>query len=242
MIFSQAPFQRAAPPRKRNLCSQLVEALGSRIVRGDLPPGQALPNEADLGKELRASRSVVRDAVKTLAAKGLLQTRTRTGTRVLAPMHWNLLDLDVLGWRYAAMPREQFFRELYEIRRLIEPGAAEMAAERASADDVTELAEAYAEMQATDHSSDAAIDADLRFHRQVLACTHNELLVQMGSVIGVGLLVSFRISSRSYGESLPRHGDVLDAIRARDPAAARAAMERLLGGTHESIARELKLR
>ena len=240
MIFSPGPFQRAAPPRKRNLCSQLVEALGSRIVRGDLKPDQVLPNEAELGKELRASRSVVRDAVKTLAAKGLLETRTRTGTRVLAPMHWNLLDLDVLGWRYAAMPREQFFRELYEIRRLIEPGAAEMAAERANAGDIAALADAYAAMETTDHSSDAAIDADLRFHRQVLACTHNDLLVQMGSVIGVGLLISFRISSQSYGASLPRHGEVLDAIRAHDPAGARAAMERLLMGTRDSIARELK--
>jgi GntR family transcriptional regulator, galactonate operon transcriptional repressor len=242
MIFSPAPFQRAAPPRKRNLCSQLVEALGSRIVRGDLPPGHVLPNESELGKELRASRSVVRDAVKTLAAKGLLETRTRTGTRVLATMHWNLLDLDVLGWRYAAMPREQFFRELYEIRRQIEPGAAEMAAERAVAADIAALDDAYAAMQAADHASDAAIDADLRFHRQVLACTHNELLVQMGSVIGVGLLVSFRISSHSYGASLPRHGEVLEAIRRRDPAGAREAMLRLLGDTRAFVARELELK
>lgn len=239
MIFGTSPFQRAAPPRKRNLCSELVETLGSRIVRGDLRPGDVLPNEAELGKGLRASRSVVRDAVKTLSAKGLLETRTRTGTRVLAPMHWNLLDLDVLGWRYAAMPREQFFRELYEIRRLIEPGAAEMAAERATHEDIAALAAAYDDMQSTDHAGDAAIDADLRFHRQVLACTHNELLVQMGSVIGVGLVVSFRISSQSYGASLPRHGEVLEAIRARDPGGARAAMERLLLGTRDSIVREL---
>ena len=74
----------------------------------------------------------------------------------------------------------------------------------------------------------------------MLACTHNDLLVQMGSVIGVGLLISFRISSQSYGASLPRHGEVLDAIRAHDPAGARAAMERLLMGTRDSIARELK--
>ena len=114
-----------------------------------------------------------------------------------------------------------------------------MAAERATAEDIASLTAAYAEMQAADPAGDAAIDADLRFHRQVLACTHNELLVQMGSVIGVGLLVSFRISSESYGASLPRHGDVLAAIRARDAAGARKAMERLLKGTRESIVREL---
>ena len=240
MIFANtSPFELAGRPRKRNLCAELVEALGSRIVRGELKADEVLPNEAELGRALRASRSVVRDAVKTLAAKGLLETRTRTGTRVLASMHWNLLDLDVLGWRYAAMPREQFFHELYEIRRLIEPGAAEMAAERATAEDIAALATAYAQMQSADHSGDAAIDADLRFHRQVLACTHNELLVQMGSVIGVGLLVSFRISSDSYGPSLSRHGEVLEAIRARDAGGAKAAMERLLLATRESIVREL---
>jgi GntR family transcriptional regulator, galactonate operon transcriptional repressor len=239
MIYKDPPFLRAAPPRKRNLCSRLVEELGSRIVRGDLAPGEILPTEATLGKEFRASRSVVRDAVKTLAAKGLLDPRTRTGTRVLAPIHWNLLDLDVLGWRYAAMPRAQFFQELFEIRRMIEPAAAALAAERATAAEVAALADAYMAMKTTDHSSDAAIDADLRFHRAVLACSHNELLAQMGSVIGVGLLISFRISSHSYGVSLPMHGEVLEAIRQRDPERARKAMEGLLVGTREFLDQEL---
>jgi len=230
---------RAAPPRKRNLCSRLVEELGSRIVRGDLPPGDVLPTEAVLGKEFRASRSVVRDAVKTLAAKGLLDPRTRTGTRVLAPIHWNLLDLDVLGWRYAAMPRAQFFQELFEIRRMIEPAAAALAAERATDKDIAALADAYAAMQTTDHASDNAIDADMRFHRAVLTCSHNDLLAQMGSVIGVGLLISFRIASHSYGVSLPMHGQVLEAIRRHDSEGARKAMERLLVGTREFLEGEL---
>ena len=122
----------------------------------------------------------MREAVKTLAAKGLLEARPRIGTRVLEPTHWNLLDLDVLGWRYATMPRTQFFRELFEIRRMIEPNAAALAAERATDEEIAALDAAYAAMQATDHASDAAIDADLRFHRAVLDCSHNELLVQMG--------------------------------------------------------------
>ena len=182
---------------------------------------------------------MVREAVKTLAAKGLLEARPRIGTRVLEPTHWNLLDLDVLGWRYATMPRTQFFRELFEIRRMIEPNAAALAAERATDEEIAALDAAYAAMQAADHSSDAAIDADLRFHRAVLACSHNELLVQMGGVIAVGLLVSFRISSHSYGHSLSKHGDVLEAIRRHAPDEARAAMERLLSGTREFLEAEL---
>src|SRR5215207_8016079 len=118
--------------RKRNLFATVVEELGIRIVRGDLKPNEAFPNEADLGREFGASRSVIREAVKSLAAKGLLESRTRTGIRVLPPGQWNLLDLDVLGWRYGAMEPHEFFRELFEIRLMIEPEASALAAERAS--------------------------------------------------------------------------------------------------------------
>jgi DNA-binding FadR family transcriptional regulator len=239
MISRDPPFRQAAPPRKRNLFTHVVEELGSRVVRGDLKPGEALPNEAELCREMGASRTVVREAVKSLAAKGLLELRTRTGTRVLAPMHWNLLDLDVLGWRYAAMPRTQFFRELFEIRRMIEPPAAALAAERATQADIEVLDAAFAAMEAADASTDAAIDADLRFHRAILACAHNDLLAQMGGVIGVGLLVSFRISSSSYTVALGQHGAVLDAIRRRRAEQARQAMDALLSGTQAFLEREL---
>lgn len=233
------PFLEAGPPRKRNLFTHVVEELGSRIVRGDLKPGETLPNEADLGRELRASRSVVREAVKSLAAKGLLEPRARTGTRVLAPVHWNLLDLDVLAWRYAAMPRAQFFRELFEIRGMIEPPAAELAARRATPEDLEALERAYEAMEAANHASDAAIDADLRFHRAILAAGHNDLLLQMGGPIGVGLLTSFRISARSYSVFLPLHRRVLEAIRDRRPAEAREVMEGLLSRTREFLEQEL---
>ena len=232
-------FRQASTPRKRNLFTQAVDTLGSRIVGGDLKPGDTLPNEAELGRELGASRTVVREAVKSLASKGLLEPRTRTGTRVLESIHWNLLDLDVLGWRYAAMPRMQFFRELFEIRGMIEPPAAALAAKRATDADVTAIAQAFDDMEAVDHESDAAIDADLRFHRAILAAAHNDLLSQMGGLIGVGLLISFRISSRSYPVSLPLHRELFEAIRDRRPAQAREVMERLLSGTREFLEQEM---
>ena len=239
MNDNDSAFLRATVRRKRNLFSHVVEELGSRIVRGDLKPGTTLPNEADLGQELGASRSVVREAVKSLAGKGLLEPRARIGTRVLESRHWNLLDMDVLAWRYASMPRAQFFRELFEIRRMIEPAAAALAAERANDADIAEMELAYAAMETADQTSDGAIDADLRFHRAVLAGSHNELLTQMGSVIGVGLLVSFRIASDSYGVSLLQHRYVLDAIRSRQSDAAMQAMQQLLASTRAFLEREL---
>ena len=225
--------------QKRNLFGYAVQELGSRIVRGDVKPGETLPNEAELGRALGASRTVVREAVKSLASKGLIEPRTRVGTKVLPSAQWNLLDLDVLGWRYAAMPPMQFFRELSEMRRMIEPEAAAHAAERATADDLAAMTVAYNDMAAAEPSSDDAIDADIRFHRAILQATHNALILQMGGVIGVGLLVSFGISNRSFDAFLPQHKQVLDAIASRDPKLARATMDHLLAATYSYLEREL---
>jgi len=225
--------------RKRSLFGYAVHELGSRIVRGDFKQGDILPNEADLGRELGASRTVVREAVKSLASKGLIEPRTRVGTRVLPSSQWNLLDRDVLGWRYAAMPPMQFFQELSEMRRMVEPEAAALAAERATAEDLAVITKAYSDMEAADPSAPAAIDADIRFHRGILQSAHNALILQMGGLIGVGLLVSFRISSRSFDAFLPQHKQVLDAIGSRDPKLARATMDHLLAATYNYLEREL---
>jgi DNA-binding FadR family transcriptional regulator len=233
-----SPFH-GRPARKRSLFAHLVEELGGRIVRGAYRPGDTLPNEAELCRELGASRTVVREAVKTLAAKGLVESRARTGIRVLSPIHWNLLDLDVLGWRYAAMPPTRFFRELFEIRHMIEPAAAALAAERASAEDIATIAAAFDDMADADYRSDAAIDADLRFHRAILAASGNDLLLQMGSLIGVGLRVSFRITNEPFTVFLPLHRRVRDEISARRAGPARDAMAQLLSETRDFLEREL---
>ncbi len=219
------------PARRRNLFAQVVEELGIRIVRGDLAPEAAFPKEADLEAEFGVSRSVIREAVKTLAAKGLLESRTRTGIRVLSPVHWNLLDAEALSWRYSAMPPSQFFGELFELRLMIEPEAAALAAERATADDLTEISASFEAMTEASQANVSGIEADLRFHRGILAACHNPLLLQMGNLIGVGLLISHRFSRKSFTIFLPMHRDVLIAIEKRDRSRAQDAMRRLLTET-----------
>lgn len=228
--------------RKRSLFAHVVEELGSRIVRGELKPGDPFPNEADLGIEFEASRSVIREAVKSLAAKGLLESRTRTGIRVLPPVRWNLLDVSVLSWRYSSMPPEQFFAELFEIRSMIEPRAAALAAERASDDEIKVIETAVHAMAAADADGENAIEADLSFHRAILAAAHNDLLLQMGNLIGVGLLTSYRISSEPYSVMLAKHEDVFKAIRDRDPARASQTMDLLLRGTQDFLTSHMPLR
>lgn len=225
--------------QKRNLFAHVVEELGTRIMRGDLKPDDPFPIEADLGREFGASRSVIREAVKSLAARGLIESKTRTGIRVLPPTHWNLLDPEVLSWRYSVMPTAQFYSELFEIRLMIEPEAAALAASRATPSDIAEMSEAFSEMSKP-HETGTAFDADLRFHRAILAAGKNALLHQMGHLIAVGLHMSHQTSSNSFAVFLPHHGQVLAAIRAREPHAARRAMEKLLNETREFITSQMK--
>ena len=235
------------PPRlalgraqKRNLFAHVVEELGTRIIRGDLKPDDPFPIEADLGREFGASRSVIREAVKSLAARGLIESKTRTGIRVLPPTHWNLLDPEVLSWRYGVMPAAQFYSELFEIRLMIEPQAAALAATRATQADIAEMSEAFGEMSKVRETVAAAVEADLRFHRAILAAGKNALLHQMGHLIAVGLYISHQTSSDSFSVFLPQHGQVLAAIRARDPQTARRAMEKLLSETRDFITGHMK--
>jgi hypothetical protein len=144
------PPLRIGSGRKRNLFAHVVE-----------DPDEPFPKEADLEREYQVSRSVIREAVKTLAAKGLLESKTRTGIRALPAMHWNLLDAEVLSWRYNTMPPVQFFAELFEIRLMIEPEAAALAAERATRDDLREIETAFQEMVEA-----APAERDARLHER----------------------------------------------------------------------------
>jgi GntR family transcriptional regulator, galactonate operon transcriptional repressor len=223
-----APASNFLSPHKRSLFSHVVEDLGMRILRGDLSPDQPFPKEADLEVEFRASRSVIREAVKTLAAKGLLESRPRTGTRVLPPVHWTQLDAQVLGWRYRTAPPAQFFGELFELRLMIEPESAALAAERATGEDLAEIRAAYRAMTDASEASAPGIDADVRFHCSILAAAHNPLLLQMGNLIAAGLQISHRYCSESFEIFLLMHAAILQEIEAKNADAARSATRRLL--------------
>ncbi len=226
--------------RKRNLFAHVVESLGTRIIRGELNSSEPFPKEADLGREFGASRSVIREAVKSLAARGLIEFRTKTGIRVLEPLHWNLLDSEVLNWRYSALPPDQFYGELFEVRQMIEPQAAALAATRATVAEIAGIADAFTAMTEASPQDASAAEADLLFHRSILAAGHNALLLQLGNLIAVGLYIAHKISSESFTVFLPMHKLVLDGIRNRDAAASRHAMERLLSETLEFMNRRLK--
>lgn len=213
----------------RSLHGQVVHELGSRIVSGQLSEGEVLPNEAELGAEFDVSRTALREGIKVLTAKGLLVSRTRTGTRVRPRLEWNMLDPDVLAWRLKSGQAVEFVQDLHEFRRATETMAASLAATRATDAEIATMAQHLDDMAAAGTDVQASIEPDLRFHQAILAASGNELLGSLISVIETSLTFSFTMCDpEKKCDAVALHRAVLDAIRARDGMAASSAMDALL--------------
>lgn len=227
------------------LHGRIVHAIGRRIVNGEIAPGERLPSHSSL----RAGRGVVREAIKVLAAKGLVASKPRTGTCVRPSESWNTLDPDVFAWRQEGLPRVAFLRNLTEVRLIIEPASAELAARRATPAQVESLRRAMGDMrnalEASPADHDAYNDADFRFHRAIMDACNNDILQQMSGIVSTSLIVAFEAAVLVPGlprASLWRHQAILDAIRRRQPNRAQAAMRLLVQNTGRSIERMPKKR
>ncbi|MFJ8639092.1 FadR/GntR family transcriptional regulator [Streptomyces sp. NPDC093610] len=220
---------------------RVVDELGRRIVGGAWEPGDPLPVEEALAAETGVSRGVLREAVKALVAKGMLHVRPRTGTRVLPPEHWNHLDRDVLRWKQAG-DATALLRDTGELRRIVEPEAARLAAGRAHPDDVRGLYDCLAAMEdaAAEPGRSGYVEADIAFHRALLDASGNRLLGSLGRALDIALEHSFLVSTRTPGAveaSLPGHRAIVRAVEARDPSAAAAAVLGIIEAAEEEIAR-----
>jgi DNA-binding FadR family transcriptional regulator len=226
----------------RRLSRALFEQLAERIKSGKLAPGARLPTEEALTRAAGVSRTVVREAVKSLVAKGLLRTGPKVGTRVLPAEAWNWFDPDLVAWQSKAGPSSGFLRDLQELRSVVEPAGVRLAAQRATAKDIAEIESAFAGMvQAVEQGGDY-ITHDLRFHQGLLRASHNRMLMQMSKAIGALLRVSFELSTLKpgrAGRSLPQHRAVLDAVIARDPKKAERAILVLIDDAGGEIERVL---
>lgn len=223
----------------RNLHGHVIQALGQRIVGGEYRPGDTLPREETLADSLDVSRTALREAMKVLSAKGLLESRPKIGTRVRESRYWHQLDADVLAWRCASMPTADFVQKLVEMREMIEPAAAAVAARCRSEEQLDRLDAAYRAMEAARSRADWA-EADLAFHEAILHATGNELIVSLFTVIETALGTYFVLSARNarnFKYSLPQHGKVLEAIRRRQPEAARRALHALVADSHANMTR-----
>jgi DNA-binding FadR family transcriptional regulator len=219
--------------------AELAAGIGQLILNGAYPPGSLLPNEAEWGRRFQASRTAVREAIKTLNGKGLLVSRPKIGSRVEPRERWNLLDRDVIAWRRAAMDEKTFLTSLQEVRRILEPGVAVLAAQRRTSEQLAALEAALEDMR---RSSDpqAMVRADVGFHLCLLAAANNELLAPFAIIIEQALASMFHYTARHTARPervLPLHANVVTAIAQHSPEAARKAMAALLDDTDEIVRR-----
>ena len=229
----------------KNVHGNTVDYLGGAIVAGRFGVGGVLPPEPLLCEELGVSRTVVRESVKSLVAKGLIQTGPKVGTRVLPSAQWNWFDPDVVAWQARAGLTPEFIRDLQDLRLIVEPAAVKLAALRATQADIDTIEEAFAGMKRAVEEGGEYVKFDLRFHLGLLHATHNRMLLQMGQALSALLRTSFEISTSLQDGprgSLRLHRAVLDAVIARDPGKAERAVLKLIAAAHRDIEEVLKSR
>jgi GntR family galactonate operon transcriptional repressor len=214
---------------------QIVEVMAQRILSGQIPEGSTI-NVAELQADLGVSLTAVREALKVLTAKGLVDARQKRGTFVRPRSDWNLLDADMIRWHFDDDVRPELLEELHEVRGIVEPAAARLAAVRADDNNLRALDEAM-EAMSTATDDRAAVDADLAFHQALLAATGNELLTKMEVIMETGLADRDRLVHRvkPTDDPIPSHRAVLEAVRAKDPEAAELAMRQLLAKAAEDL-------
>jgi DNA-binding FadR family transcriptional regulator len=225
-------------PFNNSLHAAAVDQIGSWIVQGRFLPGEVLPNAEDSKDMLGASRSVLREAIKVLAGKGLVESRPKTGTRVRPRSDWNFLDPDVLSWRYAGSIDPGDVKALFELRRAIEPMSAALAAQRATPAQLAVLDDALMEMERYGDDDERFAEPDLLFHQTILRMTGNELIGSLAALIETALVVSFRLSNDNPSgqrPSLPLHREAATRIAAGDAAGAQRALLVLLDHAEEDV-------
>ncbi len=217
------------------------------MVGGEFSVGDTLPGDTDLAARFNVSRTVLREAMKTLAAKGLVVPRARIGTRVLPKAHWNLFDSDVLTWHFGAGVDEKFLRHVSEVRLALEPYAAALAARRASDADIARMMRLAVAMGDAGHSPHTLAQADLEFHLRLLEASLNPFMRTVGSLIEAALIGVFQLTSPTADETeIDRvaiaHIRIVEEIRRRNEDGARRAMEHVIRVGQERLILNLKER
>ena len=224
------------PELGRNLTYGLLDNLGRAIVTGRFER-EAFPTEAELAKQHGVSRSVTREAVKMLTAKGLLSARPRQGTVVQPTTSWNLFDTDVLRWLLERQFSVELLKQFNQLRVAIEPEAAALAARFAGEADLQRINEGLARMKAAEQGDDDTLEADIAFHVAILRGSGNPFYAQFRDVVTTALRTSIRFTNRIKGRTagVADHAAVGDAVVAQRSHKGRVAMRDLIGDVLELI-------
>jgi DNA-binding FadR family transcriptional regulator len=209
----------------------IARDLGMQIVSGKYRPGHILDGEIEASSRRKVSRTAYREAMRILSAKGLVHSKPRVGTRVSELEQWHLLDPDVLAWVFSGDPPDDVLHGLFELRTIVEPAAAALAAARRQQKHLDIMRRALENMAAHTLHVDAGRSADREFHAALLAATHNPFVVSLtnGVTAAVNALTEFKIRRASLKrDPVPDHWQVYEAIAAKDADGARSAMTELI--------------
>jgi len=240
MIMTKRVFgnSRLTSTPRAGLHHKIARKIGSLIARGSLAPGEVLPNETSLGIKFGVSRTALREAMKVLASKGLIEVRRKTGTRVRPSTDWNLLDPDVLSWLFSGPEVPGTLIDLMDVRKTVEPASARMAAGRATEENLREIEGALQGMELAINDLPSSIEPDLQFHLAILKATHNIFMKPFGALIQTALRASFKITSsdqEAYERTLALHRAVFVAIKSRNEREAEGAMILVLAQTSKDM-------
>lgn len=227
----QEPFVLMQPGGGRRLRESVAQQLAVLILSGKLPEGHAFPGEVEYAAQIGISRSALREAFRILAAKGLVEGRPKAGTRVTPRRQWSLLDPDLLAWQFKAEPSLKFLRDLFELRMIVEPGAAALAATRRAPEQVRQMGDALERMAQHGLAIEAGRQADQQFHMIMLEATQNDAIVALASSIMAAIAWTTLYKQRKRAlprDPVPDHRALFEAIAQADAAAAREAMAELV--------------
>lgn len=233
-------------PVEHNIHTYLANNLGREIVGGIYPPGSLLPAEFEMLSRFSVSRTALREAYRVLAAKGLIVSRSKVGTRVRPKTDWNMLDPEVLAWHLQTVPTEDLIADLYVLRQVVEPAAAALAASERAGVAIERIGAAYADMERFKDGAGDLIAADLRFHLAILEATGNRFIGALGGLVHAALLCTFKLSwagaARIQDDRLRQHRAIFEAIRDGSPPRARARMNDLLRDSINDVREFLRRR
>jgi DNA-binding FadR family transcriptional regulator len=222
---------RFGAERPKGIHSGIAHDLGIAIVGGVHLPGDVLSGEERFSADNNVSRTAYREAIRILAAKGLVYSRTKSGTRVSPRERWNMLDLDVLAWMFESGPTPQLIRDIFELRRIVEPAAAELAAERRDERELARMGHALEEMAHYGLTDPIGRTADEAFHYLILKATRNEPLMTLSTSVAAAVewTTAFaRQTPHLMRDPMPDHHAVYAALVRRDPEDARSQMAKLV--------------
>lgn len=239
-------LRRFHQSKSRSRHDEIARTLGQEILRGVHAPGANLPSEAELIERFAVSRTVLREVMKTLSAKGLVVLKTRIGTRVLNSSNWNFFDAQLLAWRVEIGVDAELRESLAQIRAAVEPAAAALAAERRSRADIAHLRDCVQRMRRSEGSPEKFAEADLEFHLRVGIASGNPMMRSLAAVIEAALFAAFQqnvpLEGSDLEETANAHNAIVDAVAARDGEAASRAMMNVIDIGKTRITKRIRAR